>query len=84
MRITVYRCLLTARVWSLCCLPLPARFGLLDGRIMPEDPHCVAAVLTKTAVDQLLFAPFGLLLFFVCIKMLEGRPRDIPGALRTK
>ncbi|KXZ53269.1 hypothetical protein GPECTOR_7g1163 [Gonium pectorale] len=58
-------------------------FGLLDGRIMPDDPHCPAAVLTKMLLDQVLFAPFGLAVFFIVIKCLEGRPKDIPTAIRT-
>jgi hypothetical protein len=60
------------------------RFNLLDSRIMPEDPHCTAAVLTKTLADQILFAPLGLLMFFAVIKCLEGRPRDLPHTLRNR
>ncbi len=60
------------------------RFNLLDSRIMPEDPHCPAAVLTKMLTDQILFAPLGLLLFFAVIKCLEGRPSDLPQTLRTR
>ena len=62
-----------------CC-----RFSLLDSRIMPDDPHCPAAVMTKMLADQVLFAPLGLLMFFAVIKCLEGRPRDIPQTLRTR
>ncbi|GLC34774.1 hypothetical protein PLESTM_000238600 [Pleodorina starrii] len=58
-------------------------FNLLDGRIMPDNPHCPAAVMTKMLADQVLFAPLGLLMFFAVIKCLEGRPRDIPHTIRT-
>ncbi|KAG2433863.1 hypothetical protein HXX76_008217 [Chlamydomonas incerta] len=58
-------------------------FNLLDARILPDDPHCPAAVLSKMLLDQLLFAPLGLALFFVVIKLLEGRPHDISRSLRT-
>ena len=51
---------------------------------MPDDPHCPAAVMTKMLLDQTLFAPAGLLLFFAVIKCLEGRPADIPRTLRTR
>ncbi|KAG2446468.1 hypothetical protein HYH02_008459 [Chlamydomonas schloesseri] len=58
-------------------------FNLLDARVLPDDPHCPAAVLTKMLLDQLLFAPLGLALFFVVIKLLEGRPADIRRSLQT-
>eukprot|EP00198_Chlamydomonas_reinhardtii_P004766 XP_001694102.1 predicted protein [Chlamydomonas reinhardtii] len=58
-------------------------FNLLDARILPDDPHCPAAVLSKMLLDQVLFAPLGLALFFVVIKLLEGRPQDISRSLKT-
>ena len=35
-------------------------------------------------LDQVLFAPLGLALFFVVIKLLEGRPHDISRSLKTR
>ncbi|GLI64690.1 hypothetical protein VaNZ11_008044 [Volvox africanus] len=61
----------------------PLRFSLLDGRIMPDNPHCPTAVLSKMLLDQVIFAPLGLLMFFAVIKCLEGRPRDLPHTLRS-
>ncbi|GLI61478.1 hypothetical protein VaNZ11_003875 [Volvox africanus] len=58
-------------------------FNLLDSRIMPDNPHSPAAVLTKMLADQVLFAPLGLLMFFAVIKCLEGRPRDLPQTLQS-
>ncbi|GIL73600.1 hypothetical protein Vretimale_5152 [Volvox reticuliferus] len=58
-------------------------FSLLDGRIMPDNPHCPTAVLAKMLLDQVIFAPLGLLMFFVVIKCLEGRPQQLPYTLRS-
>ncbi|GIL49504.1 hypothetical protein Vafri_5834, partial [Volvox africanus] len=58
-------------------------FSLLDGRIMPDNPHCPTAVLSKMLLDQVIFAPLGLLMFFAVIKCLEGRPRELPHTLRS-
>ncbi|GLC34763.1 hypothetical protein PLESTB_001161000 [Pleodorina starrii] len=58
-------------------------FNFLDTNVMPDNPHCPAAVMTKMLADQVLFAPLGLLMFFAVIKCLEGRPRDIPHTIRT-
>ncbi|PNH11749.1 hypothetical protein TSOC_001391 [Tetrabaena socialis] len=37
-------------------------FGMLDAKILPDDPHSPAAVMTKMLLDQVLFAPAGLLM----------------------
>ncbi|KAG2484417.1 hypothetical protein HYH03_016831 [Edaphochlamys debaryana] len=57
-------------------------FGLLDSSIMPDDPHCPAAVMSKMLLDQVCFAPAGLAMFFVAIKLLEGKPGDIGPTLK--
>ena len=60
------------------------RFQLLDGHVCPDDPHSVTAVLLKNALDQMLLAPFGLAMFFVVLKCLEGQPQEIASTLRNK
>jgi Mpv17 / PMP22 family len=46
----------------------------LDARVFPAAPHSPAAVLSKLAVDQLLFAPFATALLFAFLKVAEGVP----------
>ena len=49
-------------------------YQFLDTKIYPEDPKCTKAVLTKTSVDQLIWAPVMTVVFLTFLTTLEGRP----------
>ena len=50
----------------------------------PDDPKSTKAVVTKTALDQLLWAPAFSCVFFVFIHALDGHPEAAVEAIRTK
>ncbi|WIA10402.1 hypothetical protein OEZ85_010594 [Tetradesmus obliquus] len=59
-------------------------YEVLEALVMPASPTAPAAVAAKVALDQLLQTPFGMALFFAVMKVMEGRPREVPQELRNK
>lgn len=49
-------------------------YKFLDTRVYPEDPKGTPAVLTKTAIDQLIWAPVMTCVFLAFLTVLEGHP----------
>ena len=59
-------------------------YKLLDAKVYPNDPKSNKAVLTKTALDQLIWAPAMTCVFFAFLKLLEGHPEAILLTIQTK
>lgn len=59
-------------------------YKLLDVKVYPNDPKSNKAVLTKTALDQLIWAPAMTCVFFAFLKLLEGHPDAILLTIQTK
>jgi hypothetical protein len=59
-------------------------YGLLESAVLPATPLTPAAVAAKVALDQLLQTPFGMALFFVVMKVLEGKPGQVQPELQSK
>lgn len=59
-------------------------YQFLDRRIFPDEPKSNKAVLTKTSVDQLIWAPTMTVVFLTFLTTLEGRPETIATVLQTK
>lgn len=49
-------------------------YKFLDTRVYPENPKGTRAVLTKTAIDQLIWAPVMTCVFLAFLTTLEGHP----------
>lgn len=49
-------------------------YTLLDKNVRPEDPKSAEAIVTKMALDQLIWAPVFSCVFFTFIRTLEGHP----------
>ena len=54
-----------------------AWYKFLDRVVYPDKPQSTAAVLIKTAADQLIWAPIMTVVFFALLKTLEGHPELI-------
>ena len=52
-------------------------YKVLDRTVLPDKPRSNAAVLIKTAADQLVWAPIMTVVFFAVLKSLEGHPELI-------
>jgi hypothetical protein len=59
-------------------------YKLLDAKVYPNDPKSNKAVLTKTALDQLIWAPAMTCVFFAFLKLLEGHPEAILLTIQSK
>jgi hypothetical protein len=59
-------------------------YTALDRNVYPDDPKSTKAVVTKTALDQLLWAPAFSCVFFFFIHALDGHPAAALEAIRTK
>lgn len=59
-------------------------FNFLESSVLPTDPTCPLAVFVKVGADQMLMTPVGMVLFFVAMKLMEGRPGDVRGTLDSK
>lgn len=59
-------------------------YTTLDRNVYPDDPKSNKAVITKTALDQLLWAPAFSCVFFFFIHALDGHPEAAVDAIRTK
>lgn len=51
---------------------------------MPDNPQSNRAILTKTALDQLIWAPAMTIVFFTFLRVLEGRPDAVLGSLEVR
>jgi len=49
-------------------------YTLLDNNVMPDNPKSVKAIITKMALDQVVWAPVFSCVFFTFIRTLEGHP----------
>ncbi|KAA8499192.1 Protein SYM1 [Porphyridium purpureum] len=59
-------------------------YGFLDRTIMTAAPTSAAAVATKTAVDQILWAPIFTSVFFGSMKLMDGKPDEIVPEIEAK
>ncbi|KAI8104481.1 hypothetical protein M9434_003036 [Picochlorum sp. BPE23] len=59
-------------------------YRFLDTKIYPEAPKSNAAVLGKTAVDQLVWAPIMTCVFLAFLTTLEGHPESIMEVIQRK
>ncbi len=58
-------------------------YKLLDKYVYPNDPQCNAAVLLKTAADQLLWAPVMTCVYFAFLRTVEGHPELITSTIQV-
>lgn len=59
-------------------------YQFLDRTICPDDPKGPKSVLTKTAIDQLVWAPLMTVLFLAFLTTLEGRPDAVLSVIHAK
>lgn len=59
-------------------------YGFLDRTIMTAAPTSAAAVATKTAIDQILWAPIFTSVFFGSMKLMDGKANEISGEVSEK
>lgn len=59
-------------------------YGFLDRTILTAAPTSAAAVATKTAIDQILWAPIFTSMFFGSMKVMDGKVSEIPGEVSEK
>lgn len=59
-------------------------YEFLDRTIMPQASKSTAAVVSKMAIDQLLWAPVFTALFFSYMETAQGRPERAPDVVREK
>lgn len=59
-------------------------YGFLDRTIMVAAPTSAAAVATKTAIDQILWAPVFTSMFFGAMKVMDGKVDEIPTEISEK
>jgi len=59
-------------------------YGFLDRTVMTAAPTSAAAVASKTAIDQILWAPIFTSIFFGSMKLLDGKQDEIPDEIREK
>ena len=60
-----------------------AWYKLLDKYVYPNDPQCNAAVLLKTAADQIAWAPIMTCVYFAFLRTLEGHPELIMSTIQV-
>lgn len=81
----IWRCLRLSLYGLLIDGPIGHYFyQLLDSNICPEDPKSTRSVLTKTAIDQLIWAPVMTVVFLAFITALEGKPSSIWSVVQAK
>lgn len=59
-------------------------YGFLDRTIMTAAPTSAAAVATKTAVDQIFFAPIFTSMFFGSMKVMDGKADEVKAEVAEK
>ena len=60
-----------------------AWYKFLDKHVYPNDPQCTAAVLIKTAADQIAWAPIMTCVYFAFLRTLEGHPELIVSTIQV-
>lgn len=61
-----------------------AWYKFLDKHVYPDNPQCTAAVLIKTAADQIAWAPIMTCVYFAFLRTLEGHPELIVSTIQSK
>lgn len=56
----------------------------LEAHVCPDSPTCNRSVVTKMALDQLVLTPVMTAVFFVALKLMEGRPDTIVPFMQEK
>lgn len=51
-------------------------YKMLDDSVLPSRPKSVMAIVLKIVLDQLIFGPVFLIVFWFSLKTFEGRPAD--------
>lgn len=59
-------------------------YGALDRKVFPLTPTSPNAVISKVAIDQLLFAPVCTVFFYAYKCFIEGRSKDFIPELKQK
>lgn len=59
-------------------------YGFLDRTIMTAAPTSAAAVASKTAIDQIFWAPIFTSVFFGSMKLMDGKPNEITTEVKEK
>jgi len=59
-------------------------YSTLDKNVMPEDPKSTKAIIMKTGLDQLVWAPFFSCVFFTFIRTLEGHPEAALSTIQSQ
>lgn len=59
-------------------------YGFLDRSIMTKAPTSALAVTSKTAIDQILWAPIFTSGFFAYMKTADGKASEIPEEVQSK
>lgn len=59
-------------------------YGFLDKTVMASAPTSATAVFTKTAIDQVLWAPIFTSVFFGSMKVMDGKPGEIADDVKEK
>lgn len=59
-------------------------YGFLDRTIMTHAPTSAKAVFSKTAIDQLMWAPIFTGVFFGSMKVMDGKPGEIGDEIKEK
>lgn len=59
-------------------------YGFLDRTIMTKAPTSALAVASKTAIDQILWAPIFTSGFFAYMKTADGKASEIPEEVQSK
>lgn len=60
-----------------------AWYKFLDKHVYPDNPQCTAAVLIKTAADQIAWAPIMTCVYFAFLRTLEGHPELIVSTIQV-
>ena len=61
-----------------------AWYKFLDKHVYPNEPQCTAAVLIKTAADQIAWAPIMTCVYFAFLRTLEGHPELIVSTIQVQ
>lgn len=59
-------------------------YDVLEQHVFPKEPLSTKAVISKTALDQVVYATIMTGVYFVIIRLLEGHPEAIIPTLQSK
>jgi protein Mpv17 len=59
-------------------------YDVLEQHVFPKEPLSTKAVLSKTALDQVVYATIMTGVYFAVIRLLEGHPEAIMSTLQSK